>query len=113
MPMRLWIIGVAAILFLIGGLAPAMAKDYTVTVSAPNRDYREAPVRITVPVGRDFAGVALMEKGTPVPVQARLTEGKAEVTWLVHDLKKGDSRTYRLSPERIGRGVPASGVIID
>ncbi len=103
----------AALSILMGGAAPAMAKDFVVTVSAPNRDYREAPVRITVPAPKDFAGVALMENGAPVPAQARLVDGKAEVTWLVRDLKKGGSRSYRLAYERIGRGAPASGVIID
>jgi len=92
----------------------ASAKDYTVTVSAPDHDYREAPVRFTVAAPRDFAGAALFEKDTPIPVQARLLPGsKAEVTFIVHSLAKGQSEKYRLMFERNARPVPESGVIID
>ena len=67
-----------------GWAIPAMAKDHTIIVSAPNRGYREAPVTFTVDAPRDFAGVALFEKNVPVPVQARLVNGKAEVTFVLH-----------------------------
>src|SRR5439155_3340553 len=62
----------------------------------------------------DFAGVALFEKDTPVPVQSRLSgSGQAEVTWIVPVLKRGESKLYRLAFERVSRPVPVSGVIID
>jgi len=98
----------------IGTMNSASAKDYTVTVSATNHDYREMPVRFTINAPSDFAGVALFEKDAPVPVQARLAgNGKAEVAFILHDLKKGQSVKYRLAFERTARPVPTGGVIID
>ncbi len=92
----------------------AFAKDYAVTVSAPDHDYREAPVRFTISAPRNFAAVALFEKDTPVPVQDRMIDGsRLEVTFIAHALKKGQSANYRLAFEANARPVPVSGVILD
>ncbi len=100
-----------AILLLI--MTPALAKDFTVTVTARNRDYRDTPVRALIIAPRDCAGVALMLKDVPVPVQSRKSGNKVEVVWIVKELKKGDSLRYRLTFDRVSRPVPVSGVIID
>jgi hypothetical protein len=98
----------------IGTMESASAKDFTVTVSAMNHDYRETPVKFTINAPADFAGVALFEKDAPVPVQVRLAgKGKAEVAFILHSLKKGQSVKYRLAFEKISRPVPTGGVIID
>ncbi len=96
-------------------LMPAMAaaKDYTVTISAPNRSYRDTPVTVSVPAPGNFAGVAVMIGKVPVPSQSRLNGKSADVTWLISELKKGGSIKYTLSFERVSRPVPVSGVIID
>src|ERR1041385_133722 len=73
----------------IPGSTAAMAKDYTIVVSAPNRTYREAPVTFRIDAPRDFAGVALFDKNVPVPVQARLVDGKALVTFIFRNLCRG------------------------
>ncbi len=93
--------------------AGADALSYSITVSAPNRDYREAPVRVLVDAPKDFAGTALLQNGQTVPSQARLVGGRAEVCWIVRNLKKGQTLRYELVFERVSRGVPVSGVIID
>lgn len=94
-------------------VSAAHARDYSITVSAPTHSYVEAPVTVTIDAPRDFAGVALFQGNAMVPVQSRLVNGKAEVSWIVHDLKQGDKIDYRLTFERTGRGAPASGVTID
>lgn len=107
-------IGMAlAAALILNGIRPAMAKDYTVTVSAPNRSYREAPVTFMMDIPRDFVGFALFEKNVPVPVQTRLVDGRAEVTFLVQNLQRFEKRRYKLTYERVGRPVSESGVIID
>jgi hypothetical protein len=94
-------------------MSTAHARDYRITVSAPNHSYREAPVTVLIDAPKDFAGVALFQREAMVPVQAKFNNGKAEITWIVRDLKQGDKIDYRLTFERVGRGVPASGVTID
>lgn len=91
----------------------AQAQNRTVVVSAPNRDYREVPVRITIDAPKDFAGVALFERRGPVPVQARLVGRKAEITWIVRDLRRGGSIRYELAFERVSRPAPTSGVLVE
>lgn len=100
-----------------GGTAQAMTANREITVTANNHDYREAPVHITIDVPRDFAGVALFDGSTQVPVQARMiggkSSGKAEVSFIVLDMKKGDTKRYRLAFTRDGQPAPASGVIVE
>src|SRR5260221_7345709 len=78
-------------------MTPASAKDFTVTVTARNRDYRDTPVHALITAPPDYAGVALMLKDVPVPVQSRKSGSKVEVVWIVKELKKGDSLRYRLT----------------
>src|SRR5690242_3320634 len=89
-------------------MTSALAKDFTVTVTAKNRDYRETPVRVLIPAPRDFAGVALMLRDVPVPVQSRRVGGKVEVMWILKELNKGASLRYRLTFDRVARPVPVS-----
>jgi hypothetical protein len=90
-----------------------MAADRQITVTARNYDYREAPVSVTLDAPRDFAGVALFDGSTQMPVQARMVNGKVEVSFIVLDLKRGDSRRYRLAFTKDGQPAPASGVILE
>src|SRR5437588_3773431 len=92
----------------------ASAIDYTVTVSAPNHDYREAPVQVVLNAPRDFAGVALFEQGSnaPTAVQSWQAGEKVRAMWIVRNLNKGDSRKYRLTFEKVSRPVSEAGVII-
>src|SRR5438270_628135 len=85
----------------------ANAIDYTVTVSAPNHDYREAPVQVELNAPRDFAGVALFEQGSnaPTAVQSWQAGEKVRAMWIVRNLNKGDSRKYRLTFEKVSRPV--------
>ncbi len=97
-----------------GVSAPGAGQGNEVRVSAPNRDYAEVPVRFQIDAPKDFAGVALMKGSVPVPVQSRLLgTGKAEVCWIERGLKKGETRTYRMAFEKVGRPAPPSGVIVD
>jgi hypothetical protein len=93
----------------------SLALSETITVTALNHDYHEAPVHVTVtfPPSAGFVDVALFDGNAIVPVQTKMMGGKLDVAWIVHDLKKGDSIRYRLAWERQARGVPASGVIVD
>jgi hypothetical protein len=96
-----------------GGTDRAMAADKEITVTARSHDYREAPVSVAVDVPRDFAGVALFDGAVQVPVQARMVGGKAEVSFIVQDMKKGAGKKYRLAFTRDGQPVPATGVIVE
>jgi len=102
--------GTALLLLMMGA---AQAKNYTVIVRAENRDYREVPVHVTIDAPKDFAGVALLEKSRPIPVQARRVGGKTQVSWIVRNLKKGESIRYKLAFEPVNRPAPTSGVLID
>lgn len=99
--------------FLLALASAAQAKDYDVAVSAINHDYRNMPVRVRIDTPENFAGVAVFEKDAILPSQARSVDGKVEVAWVVPDLKKGETIHFRLTPERVARPVPASGVIVD
>ncbi len=77
--------------------------EYTVTVTAPGRDYRWAPVRAAVPGPKErdaWHAIALRQARTRALVPCSwevLPDGKVEVTWLVEDLPQGASQTYRLA----------------
>jgi hypothetical protein len=102
-------------LALMGVAATAMATavDRQITVTARNHNYREAPVSVTIEMPRDFAGVALFDGAAQIPVQARMVSGKVEISFIVHDMKRGDSKTYRLAFTKSGQAAPASGVIVE
>ncbi|MGD8237165.1 MAG: PmoA family protein [Armatimonadota bacterium] len=74
-------------------------RSLSIVVSAPNRDYSEAPVSVTVPAPGQCgcAGLKQLEPAADVPCQLAIRNDEATVTWIVRDLKKGDSRTYELS----------------
>src|SRR5262249_18370936 len=99
------------LLLLLSGAA--QSQNRAITVTAPNHDYHQTPVLIVIDAPRDFAGVALFHDRARVPVQAGLIGPQAEVTWIVDDLKRGDTIEYELAFERVSRPVPASGVILD
>lgn len=75
------------------------AQRHTIVVSAPNRDYAEVPVSVTLPTRQKVAAAALrqLDPATYVPCQLRQHFGDVEVTWILRDLKRGSSRTYELT----------------
>ena len=87
----------------------ADAQRHKITVSAPNRDYIEAPVSVTLPTGTKVSGAALRRTDNEQYVQCQVLQhdGGAEVTWILRDLKKGDSRTYELT---LGKPAPIFGI---
>ncbi|MFQ5809221.1 MAG: PmoA family protein [Armatimonadota bacterium] len=74
-------------------------QPLAIVVSAPNRDYSEAPVSVAVPAQGQCGCAALkqLEPAADVPCQVAVQNDEATVTWIVRDLKKGDSRAYELS----------------
>lgn len=92
--------------------APAAkpSPSYAVTVTAPSHAYREAPVSVTVDAPRGSAAATVWQGSTMVPSQARWEGDRAQVTWLVRNLKQGDTLRYRLTFEKDARPVPAAGV---
>ena len=75
------------------------AQTLSIVVSAPNRDYAEVPVCVTVPASAQCASARLrqLEPAADVACQVAATNGQATVTWILRDLKKGDSRRYELT----------------
>lgn len=89
-----------------GAALPASSQALQVKVEATSHGYRETPVSLTVPAGMVPAPRALRRGETPCQVEPA-GPGQAQVTWIVRDLEKGKSRTYRLvpAPARPGEGV--------
>jgi hypothetical protein len=85
----------------------------TLTVVSETTDLREAVVRFSMPAPRDFAGVQIRQQDHVIPAQASVTDGNAEITFLVSDLKKGVPQQFRLLVDKTGRPVPTSGVIVE
>ena len=73
------------------------AKEYRVTLTAENRDYTEIPLTVALPEGKISAPVKLVDS-TGKSVACRLiNDGRVSfIRWIERDLKKGESRTYRL-----------------
>jgi len=68
-----------------------------VAVKATDASYREVPLSITLPAPPGARSIALREAGgEPVSCDADFQGGAAQVTWILHDLPKGASRTYAL-----------------
>ncbi len=87
------------------------AKDYNVTVSA-DRDYHDCPVHVSLN-GHAPGAVTLTRDGTPVPAQVRSVAGKAEVVWIIPDLKQGETLHYRLHEGGARPGSGGSGVSVE
>src|SRR5687768_8607765 len=92
----------------------SLAKDYTITVTARNHDYVEAPVRAVIekPSPADFGSATLTRSGIVIPVQARKIGDKAEMLFIVDSLKKGESQKLSLTLEPTRRNPPAPNVQI-
>jgi hypothetical protein len=95
-------------LLLAGTLAAADAREYTVLVRAPHHDIREAVVSVDVTVPGGAAFVAVSRDATPVPSQARFDGDRAQVAWIVRDLKREETIRYQLSFEKQAPGAPAA-----
>lgn len=89
----------------LGAGVSAQAQTYTATVTAGKYDYKEVPVSVVVPAssaaGEGGSGEAASCQAEPAG------DGTVRLTWIVRDLKQGQSRTYRLTPAKAS---PGSGV---
>ena len=83
----------------------SFAKDYTLTVTARDSECIEVPLRAVIekPDPANFAGAVLKRGGVSVPAQVRKLGAKAEVTFVVDSLKKGESAKYELTLETARR----------
>jgi hypothetical protein len=77
----------------------ATPESLSLVVSAPNRDYAEVPVSVAVAAPERCASATLrqLEPAADVPCRLAKQDGEAAVTWMLRDLKQGDSRRYELS----------------
>lgn len=90
------IISLLAMSMLIGSLCAASGTR-TITVSAPECGYSQVPVSILVTPPPNAAGYLLRTSGgKEVPCQTWTVGNKTKVAWILDDLEKGTSRTYRL-----------------
>jgi len=87
----------------------------TIVVSAPNRDYAEVPVSITVAADSAFKGVSLRTAGSraSVPCQFMQKGDTVRLTWIVRALKKGSSKSYRLEFMSAAPAEDRSGVRVE
>jgi hypothetical protein len=85
----------------------ARAAQHSIVVSAPDHDYPEAPVSVSVPAPGQFKAVTLRQLRPEASVLCQYEKrgGELVVTWILRDLKKGSSRTYELT---IGDGPQAA-----
>ena len=92
----------------------SLAKEYTITVTARDHDYIEAPVRAIIekPTPADFGGATLRRSGVILPAQSRKVGDKAEVLFIVDSLKKGESVKLSLTLEPTRRNPPEPNVKI-
>jgi hypothetical protein len=108
---------VLASLLLAGTLAAADAREYTVLVRAPHRDLHDAVVTVEITAPGSAAFTAVRRDGTLVPSQVRLDGDRAQVAWIVPDLKRGDAIRYQLEVSSHPPAAPspslAPGVRID
>jgi hypothetical protein len=103
---------------LCGKAAPG---EHTVVVSAPNRDYRDAPISVVldapteIPRADSSDWMPLVKRnGQTVPSDARRVGKKMEVAWLVPELKHGQKETYRVSfHTTTGLDAPPSNVRVE
>jgi hypothetical protein len=71
----------------------------TVTVSAPDGDYRDVPISITVPASRVPKGRVLQAGETLCQVEPA-GRGEARLTWIAPRLQRGETRVYAFSPAK-------------
>ncbi len=84
------------------------AKMVTITLHAAHGAYQNCPVSVVLAPSAlsglhvDATGTTVMlvpTDGSPhIPAQATLTDGKAQLTFLVADLPQGATRSYQLQP---------------
>ncbi|MBW3623865.1 MAG: PmoA family protein [Armatimonadetes bacterium] len=91
------------LLALMGGAMPAQAQSLDVRVSAPDRSYRETPITFTVP-SEWVPPIRLPRRGDVLAQVESAGPGRTQVTFIVPDLKQGESRTYRLYPAKAHSG---------
>ena len=81
-----------------------------VRVTASRADCREAPVSVVVPEARMKKLAALPKGASPTACQAEPAgDGRVRLTFVVRDLKKGETRTYHLAAPRPEGTAAASG----
>ncbi|MBV9469063.1 MAG: PmoA family protein [Abitibacteriaceae bacterium] len=83
----------------------ANTKAIAVTVSAPDHDLHEVPVSVDV---SPLQTTTTPGEVTPCQSEPANDPAKSRLTWMVHDLKKGETRTYYLLP--ITKPKPGTGV---
>jgi len=85
-------------------VGPAQSDPHLrLTVSAPNRAYRETPVIASIKAPRGARSLTLTLDGRPVPAQGRRVSPDADdvqVAFVVRGLRKGESREYLLTWDR-------------
>ena len=97
-PVLLCLVGLAFV-FMAGNLVEA-SDEHVITITADHTDYREVPVKVSLPKpSGEFTSIVLQEipAGTRVPCQAEMHPNQVRAAWIVRALKKGQSRTYRLT----------------
>ncbi len=93
----------------------ATPESLSIVVSAPNRDYAEAPVCVSLPAPAQCASAVLrqLEPAADVPCQLKKQNGEVTVTWILRDLMRGSSRSYELSLSDEPRTEGAQGVKLE
>jgi hypothetical protein len=88
--------------------AMAATPPTAIEVSAPNSDYRDYPltVEVAAPAGAKSATLTDAKSGQAVACQLWRDADKAMLTWIVPELAKGSSLSYKLA---FSDTVPASG----
>lgn len=82
-----------------GRRATAPSREWIVTVTAGDRAVPEMPVSAILPSGAGRGFVLRREADrADVPCQTEVQDGRLRVTWIVPDLKPGQSLRYRLIP---------------
>ncbi|HSV74500.1 MAG TPA: PmoA family protein [Chthonomonadales bacterium] len=114
--MRATCLAAPAALLAAGAVWPAGATTphLRVTVSAPNRDYRETPVVASIRAPRGARSVTMTLDGQPVPAQGRRVSPDADevqVAFIVSGLRKGESREYLLTWHRRAARPEPGGVL--
>ncbi|MDH7570409.1 MAG: PmoA family protein [Armatimonadota bacterium] len=88
---------ILCVLTLLFGMGGSRVRADTLTVSAPESDYRAVPVSILLRATPAGEAAILQRDGAPVPCQLEKTPQGVRVWWVVRDLKRGDRQSFQLS----------------
>jgi hypothetical protein len=92
----------------------AAAPSATIEVSAPDRAYRDYPISVVVsaPAAAKSAILTDANSGQAVACQLWRDGENAMLTWIVPELQKGSSLSYKVAFSDAAPATPADGVVI-